>query len=181
MTTRKYELTAETKVVFGRTIHRIRALIAFGVVKAGDLGGWIEKEANLDHDGDAWVSGNARVSGNAMVFGDARVSGNAMVFGDAWVSDDARVFGNAWVSGNARVSGQKAWLLVGPIGSRFGFTTFFARKDGKIGVSCGCFGGDIDMFAAKVKKTHGDNEHGKMYALAIEMAKQHIVLPEVES
>ena len=64
---KKYELTNETKVVFGTTLYRIRALIAFGNVSVGDLGGWIEKEENLAQDGNAWVYGNARVSGNAEV------------------------------------------------------------------------------------------------------------------
>lgn len=67
----KYELTAETKVAFGVTFHRIKALIdisIWGVVK-GDLGGWVQKVENLDQDTNAWVSGDARV------FGDARVSG----------------------------------------------------------------------------------------------------------
>lgn len=70
---KKYELTSETKVVFGRTLHRIQALISFGNVEAGELGGWVEKEENLDHSGDAGVSGNARVYGNEkwMVFGPA--------------------------------------------------------------------------------------------------------------
>ena len=61
--TKKYELTSETKVSFGRTLYRIRALLSFGSVKAGDVGGWIEKESNLDQ------SGEARVSGEAWVFG----------------------------------------------------------------------------------------------------------------
>ena len=68
----KYEFTGETKVVFGITLKRIRATIDIGMIaKAGDLGGWIEKEGNLDQYGNAWVSGNARVSGNAWVYGDA--------------------------------------------------------------------------------------------------------------
>lgn len=51
----------------GKTLHRIRALIAIEKwnVKKGDDGGWIEKEENLTHDGDALVSGNAWVSGDA--------------------------------------------------------------------------------------------------------------------
>ena len=56
---KKYELTAETKFVCGKTLHRIKALISFGCIEAGELGGWIEKEENLSHDGDAWVCGNA--------------------------------------------------------------------------------------------------------------------------
>ena len=100
---KKYELTTETKIVYGKTLYRIRALTSFATVKAGDLGGWIEKEENLAQEGDAWVSGDAQVSGNAQVFGDAhvsgdaRVSGNTRVSGDAWVYGRARVFGNACV------------------------------------------------------------------------------------
>lgn len=66
---RKYELTDETKIVFGVTLHRIRALVDIAVigVTAGALGGWIEREGNLAHDEHARVSGNARVWGNASV------------------------------------------------------------------------------------------------------------------
>ena len=86
---KKYELTEETKVVELHTLHRIRAIIDFCNVKQGDLGGWIEHEDNLDHVGNAWVSGDARVSGNAWVSGNALVSGNA----------DYIVFKNFWSSG----------------------------------------------------------------------------------
>ena len=58
---KKFELTGETKLWFGRTLHRIRALVAFGDVDVGELGGWIENESNLDQSGNALVSGNARV------------------------------------------------------------------------------------------------------------------------
>lgn len=80
---KKYELTAEFIEKWGKKLFRIKALISFGSVEAGKLGGYVEKEDNLAQDGDAWVSGNARVSGDA------------------------------------------DYLLIGRIGSRFGFTTFF--------------------------------------------------------
>lgn len=54
---RKYEFTGETKVFLNKTLHRIRAVVDFGTVHAGDVGGWIEKEENLNHCGDAWVYG----------------------------------------------------------------------------------------------------------------------------
>ena len=73
---KKYELTEETFTVFGKTLYRIRAVRDFGSVKTGEFGGYIEKEENLSHFGDAWVYGNAKVSGNAWVYGDARVSGD---------------------------------------------------------------------------------------------------------
>ncbi len=68
---KKYELTTDTKIFLGRKLFRIKALISFGDVKAGDMGGYVEKESNLSHGGDAWVYDNARV------YGDAWISGNA--------------------------------------------------------------------------------------------------------
>ena len=109
---KKFELTSETKVVLGKTLYRIKALMSFGSVSKGDKGGWIEKESNLSVygnawvSGDAWVFGNAEVFGNARVFGKARVSGDARVSGYARVSGDAEVSGNAWVSGDAEVFGN---------------------------------------------------------------------------
>ena len=147
---KKYELTSETKVVSGTTLYRIRALRDFDFVKAGELGGFVEKEANLSQYNNAWVYGNAEVSG------------------------DARVSGNAEVSGDARVSKLGDIYWVGGIGSRNGTTTFFMCEDKKIRVSCGCFYGDLKEFAEKLKQTHGDNEYAKVYELAIEMAKVRI-------
>ena len=55
---KKYEFTGETKEIklLFRTavLHRIRATVSFGFVKIGDLGGWIEKEENLSHEGKAF-------------------------------------------------------------------------------------------------------------------------------
>ena len=192
---KKYELTEETVTVYGKTLYRIRAVRDFGSVKTGEFGGYIEKEENLSHfgnawiSGDAWVSGDARVSGNARVFGnawvygDARVSGNARVFGNAWVSGNARVFGNAWVYGEARVSGN-AWaygnaevfntrhfFVQGPIGSRDGYVTFYRTKDDTVEVRCGCFSGSLQEFVNQVEETHGGSRYEKEYKLAAELAK----------
>ena len=53
---KKFELTAEFVTnIFGKKLFRIKALMAFGDVKEGELGGYLEKEENLDHDGNAWV------------------------------------------------------------------------------------------------------------------------------
>ena len=104
---KKFELTAEFVTnVFGKKLFRIKALVAFGNVEKGELGGFIEKEDNLSHDGDAWVYGNAQVSGDARVYGNAQVFGNARVYGNAQVSGNARVYGNAWVYGDAWVYGN---------------------------------------------------------------------------
>ena len=107
---KKFELTAEFVTnVFGKKLFRIKALVAFGDVAKGELGGFIEKEGNLSNDGNAWVSGDAWVYGNAWVSGDAWVYGNARVFENAWVYGNAQVYGNAWVYGDAQVYGN-AWV-----------------------------------------------------------------------
>lgn len=70
--TKKFELTTESITnVAGKKLFRIKALIDFGDVKAGEVGGYVEKEGNVSQDGDARVYGNARISGNAWVSGNA--------------------------------------------------------------------------------------------------------------
>ena len=182
---KKYEMTSETKIVNGVTLHRIKALISFGAIHEGDIGGFIEKEENLSHDGNAWVCGNARVFGDAKVFGNAWVFGNALVysnakvFGNAWVYGDAEVFGNAevcgnaWVYGDAEVCGNADYLCFKGLGSENRNTTFFKCKDGHIHVSCGCFSGNIEEFENKVKETHGDNKYAKEYLTCIQVVKVH--------
>ena len=98
---KKFELTSEFITnIFGTKLFRIKALIEFGNVKAGELGGFVEKEENLSQDGNAWVYDNARV------YGDACVCGDACVYGDA---------------GYATVHG---------FGSEYRTTTFFKTKAG---------------------------------------------------
>ena len=121
---KKFELTTESITnVAGKKLFRIKALIDFGDVKAGEVGGYVEKEENVSQDGNAWVSGNA------MVYGDARVSGNAMVYGDA------------------------DYALVQGFGTEFRCTTFYRGKNKKIMVNCGCFHGDLEEFRKQVKET----------------------------
>ena len=159
---KKFEFTGETKTIslFFRTatLHRIRAVAEFGLVKIGDLGGWIEKEENLSHEGKAWVFGDAKVWGNAKVCGNAEVWGNAKVCGDAEVFSASHV------------------LVIGAIGSRDDFTTFFRDKDNEITVKCGCFLGKIDKFLEKVTQTHGDSKYALVYKAAVEVARLQIDL-----
>ena len=144
---KKYELTEETFTVFGKTLYRIRAVRDFGSVKTGEFGGYIEKEENLSHFDDAWVSGNGKVSGNANVFDNARISGNAEIFN------------------------TRHFCTQGPIGSRNGFVTFYRTKDNTVEVKCGCFLGSLQEFVNQVEKTHKGNKYEKEYKLAAELAK----------
>ncbi|WP_273757122.1 hypothetical protein [Bartonella sp. MM73XJBT] len=106
-TSPKYQLTNQTILREGKKLYRIKALRDFGDVKAGQLGGYIESEENLSHDGNCWVGDQAivvspgRVYENAQVYGNAGVGG--FVYGNARVYDSAKVFANAHVYDNAHV------------------------------------------------------------------------------
>ena len=112
---KKYELTDDTYTRNGHTRYRIRALKDFGKIKAGDLGGYVESEDNLSHEGTCWVHNdacileNAKVYGDAQVYGEARVYGNAQVFENARICEYAEVFERAKVYGKAIVSSE-AWI-----------------------------------------------------------------------
>ena len=188
MTQKKYELLKNDTITApnGKTLYRIKALIDFGVVVATERGGYIEKEDNLAHTGNAWVSGdawvygNAWVSGDARVYGDARVSDNARVSGNAWVSGDARVHGNAWVSGDARVYGDAevygdddlVWFS--NVGTEQGTLTVYKSKDGSLLAARGCFSGTVDEFLAKSAEVHNERIQ-REYRLLIEVAKSRLL------
>jgi predicted acyltransferase (DUF342 family) len=188
---KKFELTTEFITnAFGKKLFRIKALVEFGDVKAGELGGYVEKEGNVSQDDNAWVSGDAEVFGNAKVSGNAKVFGNAKVYDNAWVSGDARVYDNAWVFGDARVSGDawvsdNAWVsgdarvsgdadyaLVQGFGTEFRCTTFYRGKNKKIMVNCGCFHGDLEGFRKQVKETR-NGKIAKEYLMIADLMEYH--------
>lgn len=140
---KKFELTTDAKMFFGRKLFRIKALVSFGNVKSGDLGGYVEKESNLSHDGNAWICG------------------------------DAKVYGNAWVCGNAEITDDSDYICFKGLGSENRNTTVFKSEDKQIFVKCGCFAGTLAEFEAKVKKTHGDSKFAKEYLAAVEVVKIH--------
>lgn len=120
---KKFRLTEETINHNGRTLYRIQALRSFRGVDAGDLGGFVEKEANLSqYDDDSWIFRNAKVYDKAHIYNDSRVYDNAEVFGRATIfhgaiCDNAKVYGhseicsgtvldNAEVYGYAQIDGR---------------------------------------------------------------------------
>ena len=140
---KKFELTTESIYLLGTKLFRIKALVTFGCVKKGELGGFVEKEENLDHTGSAWI------------------------FGNAWV------YGNEEVSGNAEVSGNQMHATVKGFGSQYRNTTFFITRDRNICVNCGCFSGTLEQFRAKVKETHKDTKYAKEYLAIADLMEMH--------
>lgn len=100
---KKYELLVGDCLRAGdRTVYRIRALRDFGDIRRGDLGGYIENESSLTHEGDSWVQDVAQVYGQ-----DASVAGNARIKGEAWVL--GRVDGEAQIC-DLVVIGEAAYV-----------------------------------------------------------------------
>ena len=73
MVNKKYEFTGETKKFLGRTLKRIKR------ISDGVIGGWIESEENLSHEGWCFIYDEARVYDEAIVCDEARVCGKAKV------------------------------------------------------------------------------------------------------
>ena len=146
---KKFELTTDFITVFGIKLFRVKALISFGNVSEGELGGYLEKEENLSQEGSAWVSDNA------------------WVYGNAWVSGNARVFGNA------RVYGDADYATVKGFGSEYRNTTFFRTKENNVKVVCGCFYGTLEEFREKVKETHGNSKIAKEYLMIADLMEYH--------
>lgn len=111
---KKYELLEREK----NGLCRIRALIEIPRyhVKIGEIGGYVESELNLEHDGDCWIFDDAcaiekaNVHGNAGLFnhsvakGSSGVGGNVRLFHWAEIRDYARASMNATLSDYACVS-----------------------------------------------------------------------------
>lgn len=146
MDKKKYEFTGETQKRGLHTLHRIRAIIDIPKhgVSAGDLGGWIEEERNLSHEGSAWVADSAIAYDDSLVADDALVSGNARVFDAAavrgcsvvrnhavvassYVGGEAHVYDSAVVAGHSRVDGTALVHMRSVVSTRAYIS------DGKIG------------------------------------------------
>lgn len=151
----KYEIFKDEFIEFdGRKLYRIKALKDFRDVKKGTVGGYIESERNLLHEGDAWVSGNAWVYGNAQVYVNAQVSG------------DARV------SGNARVLNRHSVVWFSNVGIKNGTLTVYCGKNGLIATR-GCFTGSVEEFLTKSAEVH-DEKTKREYELLIEVARSRL-------
>jgi len=92
----KYEiLKDETKAAVSQPAYRIRALrdIPEHKVKVGDLGGYVEGEHNLAHEGGAWVANEAMVVDRSRVMGNALARDYSIISGHTILDDEAVVGG----------------------------------------------------------------------------------------
>ena len=104
---KKYILTNKASFVDGAVVYQIQAIRDISNdVKKGDLGGYVESEANLGHDNHSWIYDHAKVYGNAKVHENGIVCGGARVYGNAKISEWARVSDNVKISGSVEITGN---------------------------------------------------------------------------
>lgn len=96
MTQRKFELVrSDSIMIASHILYRIRRL------KTGELGGYVEHERNLSHEGESWLYGNACAFQNSRVEGDAVAVRDAWIYGNAIMTDKSRAYENAHLRDNA--------------------------------------------------------------------------------
>ena len=116
------------KIINGVTVYRIKALVDFDDIKAGQLGGYIEKEENLkvyysvldpgwysyyaenNKVRASWIYDNACVYGDSVVYSGGRVKGNSVIcnshiLDDSTISGDSSIF-NSKVSYKSTIVGD---------------------------------------------------------------------------
>lgn len=110
---KKYILVHDdSKIILGRKLYRIKYLRDCGWSIENGLGGYIETEDNLSHEGDCWIGDYAcvfdggKVEEDAKVYGRVWVHQNSLVTGKASVFDYATIRKSSIVKGNARVFGN---------------------------------------------------------------------------
>lgn len=75
----KFKLDYDSSTTYqGRTLYRIRALKTFtttsgGIIREGDLGGYVQSEKNLDQKGNSWIFKGAIAMDDARVLNDAQL------------------------------------------------------------------------------------------------------------
>ena len=139
---KKFELTDKFVFnTFGIKLFQIKCTKSFKYAKEGDLGGYVEKDENLDQESDAWVYGNAQV------------------------------YGDAWVYGDADIENDNNHCGFDCFGSCNRHTHAYLTKDNKVEITCGCFRGSIEEFEKKVEKTHSGTIYEKQYKAIINVIK----------
>jgi len=134
---KKYELVGKFEF-YGKNFFQVKALVSFGNIKAGELGGYVEKEENLSQIGTAWVRDDA------------------VVCDRAWVRDRAVVRGRAVVRDRAEI------ITISNIGSRLETLTIFRTENG-FSLATGCFYGTFEQFKKAVSKKQANDEYRKEY------------------
>ena len=106
MNNKKYEILMDEENTIewgGRVLHRIKALKDFWYVKKGDIGGFVEKETNLSHEGNCWIYDNAKAMDNSKVYGNSRMYGYSKMFDYSEMYDNSAMYDYSEMHDNSRI------------------------------------------------------------------------------
>ncbi len=81
---KKYEIRYDSRIV---------ALIAGVWGDAGTVGGFVDSEYNLSHEGDCWIYDDSWASHKSRILDNAKLMGGVMVRGDTIVHGDTVLSG----------------------------------------------------------------------------------------
>lgn len=101
---RKYKFTDNTRYEEKHILYQIEALRDFGDVTKGTLGGFIECDYNLSHDGDCWVGKGVKVYGNARIDKNAFIGRNEEE--ELVICDGVFITGPIYIQGNGYINGD---------------------------------------------------------------------------
>lgn len=165
---KKYILTRNDIIKYnGHILYRIQAVKSFDKVKKGDLGGYVESEDNLSHEGNAWVKDDAWVFGDAFVADNSLVYGNAVIGGSARIGHSAKIYGEAFIAGDAIIETNTDYIVFKNWWSSGRYFTW-TRSNNMWSV--GCFYGTGEEL---IKKACADSEESRReYARVVKYVKE---------
>ncbi|MEN3754143.1 hypothetical protein ABC733_20325 [Mangrovibacter sp. SLW1] len=122
---KKYQLSDHCRTLISPqgesvTLYQVCALIDFGAVCKGQLGGWVDGPHCLSQHGFAWIEEQAEVFGGAQVSGDAQILGHSRLTGLLQVTDSALI-SDCQMDGLAHIGGE-AQLFDCRVMAGMGFT-----------------------------------------------------------
>lgn len=88
----KFILTDNVKIVNGHTLYQICASENKGLIRVGELGGFIESAENLSQEGACWITKDSVVLGSSRITEDVRIVNSTII--------DTNVFGGSYITGS---------------------------------------------------------------------------------
>lgn len=182
---KKYELIEQKNGLF-----RIRALRDFSFLSKGDMGGYVQSEANLSQEGNCWIDPTSVVLENAVVEGNVELDREASIRGETHIDGDAQIF-YANISGKSSISGKFTVVGYGFLRDAFirrdtdvvfvnlqniALTFYLSQIDNRNRI-CVCDGArswTLDKFNLYISQKYPNSPRAQIFNMAAEMAKAQI-------
>lgn len=116
---KKYEIVEDQSISFnGKKLYRIRALrditqymcrfrgVILKDVKKGELGGYVENESNLSHEGKCWIYDDSIVYDKSVIYDNAIVMENSVVSDISMVHGESVILRKSTIDRFSEVSGK---------------------------------------------------------------------------